>query len=273
MNCIKKGMQSICIVSVLLFFISCETETEIDHEMLIQEELETTEALDSKSSISGYWQLINVSGLENASRITADIFGDPWIVKTNGDIVHYSNGKVNAIPGKARDIGTGGIYGTIWITNAANQIFYKDRIFGGDWVKIDGLAHTIDVDHIGNPWVLNKHNNIYKRINQISGYWSQQNGAALDIGVGAGRVYVIGTNKNVYLRKSDGSWANLGGIAERLDVDNIARAWVVNASNEIFVTRDGRFQKIQGAALDVGCGSREVYIVGINRRVYKWIHQ
>ncbi len=275
MNYIKKGIQSICIVSFMFFFGSCEKETQVDSEPLTQGAFENAEAYPNDQKNSSYWYPIN--GITNASRITVDPEGNPWVVKTNGDIAVYKNRRVYAIPGKAIDIDAGGYWDwetffddTIWITNAANEIFYRSGI-EGSWTKIDGLAHTIDVSVDGNPWVINKNNQIYRRINGVNGYWSRQNGAALDIGNGGGETYVIGTNKNLFKMNPDGNYTNLGGIVERVDVDYFERAWVINKAGEIFTTGgDGRFYKLPGAAIDIACNSNgEVYIIGADRRVYR----
>ncbi len=288
MKTVKKLMQATYMIVVMLSFISCEKETLVDLEEFNQEDFDAVDVdtLSSKNLISGYWQRVDAPAFGDANRITVDGNGNPWIVTSflwniavydielnrvfflSTDVV--GGGFIN----RAADIGAGRL-GSLWITNSRNNIFYSNvSPDGPNFTRADGSARIVDVDDQGAAWVINN-NLIYKRINGNNGSWTQETGAGVDIGIGGNRVYVIGTNKNLYLRRSNGGYDNLGGIVERVDVDSQGRAWVINSAGDIFINDGSGFQKLPGSAIDVGCSSRgDVYVIGsTDRKIYRWINQ
>jgi hypothetical protein len=90
--------------------------------------------------------------------------------------------------------------------------------------------------------------------------WSQVNGAARDVGVGAnGTVWVIGTNPvqggyGIY-RWTGSGWAGIPGGATRIAVDPSGNALVVNNSNNIFRYTGSGWTLLDGAATDIGVGA------------------
>lgn len=98
--------------------------------------------------------------------------------------------------------------------------------------------------------------------------WQLTNGAARDVGVGAdGSVWVIGTNAvpggyGIY-RRTNNTWANIPGGAERIAVDPQGNAWVVNNSNVIFRYDGARWLTVNGLARDIGVGANgTVWVIG-----------
>ncbi len=116
----------------------------------------------------------------------------------------------------------------------------------------------------------------------VKGLWTLLPGGATDIGVGAqGQVYVIGTDNTSHggriYKWTGNSWQRTSGIAERIDVDQYGRAWVVNRPGMIF-RGDGNdnWTQLPGRAVDIGVGKNgEVYVVGAENYtlggvVYRW---
>jgi hypothetical protein len=101
--------------------------------------------------------------------------------------------------------------------------------------------------------------------------WSQVNGAARDVGVGAnGTVWVIGTNPvqggyGIY-RWTGSGWAGIPGGATRIAVDPSGNALVVNNSNNIFRYTGSGWTLLDGAATDIGVGADgSVWVIGTNQ--------
>ncbi|MEX2151308.1 MAG: tectonin domain-containing protein [Steroidobacteraceae bacterium] len=98
--------------------------------------------------------------------------------------------------------------------------------------------------------------------------WQRTDGAARDVGVGAdGSVWVIGTNAvaggyGIY-RRTNNTWANIPGGAERIAVDPQGNAWVVNSSDKIFRYDGTKWVLLNGSARDIGVGANgTVWVIG-----------
>jgi streptogramin lyase len=90
--------------------------------------------------------------------------------------------------------------------------------------------------------------------------WQLTDGAARDVGVGAdGTVWVIGTaavpgGYGIY-KRTNNTWVNFPGGAERIAVDPQGNAWVVNNSNNIFRHDGTKWVMTNGSARDIGVGA------------------
>jgi streptogramin lyase len=87
--------------------------------------------------------------------------------------------------------------------------------------------------------------------------------------VGAnGTVWVIGTNAvpggyGIY-RRTNNTWVNVPGGAERIAVDPQGNAWVVNSSNTIFRHDGTQWVTVNGTARDIGIGANgHVWVIGV----------
>ncbi len=100
--------------------------------------------------------------------------------------------------------------------------------------------------------------------------FTQLNGRALDIGSGAGKTFVVGTNRRLYQR-SGNNWAVLpAGVAtNRVDVSRWGTPWVTSTTNGIHYFKNNKWTRTTGAAKDVGAGGA-VYVVGMDNRIYRW---
>jgi hypothetical protein len=84
-------------------------------------------------------------------------------------------------------------------------------------------------------------------------------GLAKDIGVSTnGDVWIIGTNKvgggwGIY-KWTENTWKNMTGGAIAISVDDQGNPWVVNESANIFRYNGNGWEKMPGAAHDIGCG-------------------
>lgn len=103
-------------------------------------------------------------------------------------------------------------------------------------------------------------------------YWERIPGLAKDIGVGAdGTVWVVGASEYGYdygLYSWDGRrWYQRNGSAVRVDVDPQGRPWIINDYNEIWMLDRGRWERIRGAATDIGIGADgSVWSLGVTER-------
>lgn len=103
-------------------------------------------------------------------------------------------------------------------------------------------------------------------------YWEQIPGAAQDIGVGPdGSVWAVGASTlghdyGLYQWSGRGWYEQRGG-AVRVDVDARGRPWIVNDAHEIWLLERGRWERIAGAARDIGIGADgSVWVIGVGSR-------
>jgi hypothetical protein len=102
--------------------------------------------------------------------------------------------------------------------------------------------------------------------------WQRMPGEARDIGVGAdGSVWAVGADDfgaEWGLYRWDGSnWWESRGSAVRVDVDPWGNPWIINSDNEIYRLTRGRWERLPGAANDIGIGADgSVWVVGVNSR-------
>lgn len=176
--------------------------------------------------------------------------------------------------GSANDIGGGGTADAIGRigTDATLGGFgiYVGGVIGGA-SKVEGGAVAVDVGATaGDLWVVNDANDIYRR---SGGGWEQMPGKAVDIGVGGNQTWIIHAGDNHVLRWDplSGTWRETGGIAVRLDVDPVGRAWVVNAAGQIFRYACAGWQLLPGGARDIGVGADgTVWIIGTDSNTYRF---
>ncbi|WP_437293998.1 tectonin domain-containing protein [Sorangium sp. So ce426] len=114
-----------------------------------------------------------------------------------------------------------------------------------------------------------------------SGDWTQLDGSAFDVGVGAGgSVWVIGINSvpggyGIYHR-TGASWTSIDGGAVRIAVDPSGEPWVVNSGDFIFRHTPTGWQQLPGSAKDIGVGANgAVWIIGTDSTpggfgVHRW---
>ena len=102
--------------------------------------------------------------------------------------------------------------------------------------------------------------------------FTQIDGAALDIGSGLGKMFVVGTNRRIYERRNN-NWVLLpdGGFqANRVDVGGGGQAMVVATDGKIYrFSPNNRWRMLDGSASDVGANGNELYVVGRGGIVYK----
>lgn len=103
-------------------------------------------------------------------------------------------------------------------------------------------------------------------------YWEEIPGEARDIGVGPdGSVWAVGASHYGYdygLYHWDGrGWHEQRGSAVRVDVDARGRPWIINDDHEIWRLDHGYWERIPGAAHDIGIGADgSVWVVGVSAR-------
>ncbi len=97
--------------------------------------------------------------------------------------------------------------------------------------------------------------------------WLQMPGAATDIGMGGGSLWVVGSSATPgdqgVFRWDGKTWIDMKGKAVRLDVTPEGNAWVVNEKGEIW-RHDGRnWNRAAGAAREIGIGPRGgIWVIG-----------
>jgi hypothetical protein len=146
------------------------------------------------------------------------------------------------MPGEATEIASGGdrvyVVGTDPVApGARDHNVYSWN--GSDWDQIPNAgAERVAVDSQGNPWVINSNHEIFTYKGKT---FVQVTGAALDIGAGSGRVYIVGTDRvapgardhNVYSWNGS-DWDQIPNAgAERVALD-LKGTWVINSQHDIY---------------------------------------
>ena len=115
---------------------------------------------------------------------------------------------------------------------------------------------------------------------ETSAKWMQMPGLAIDVGMGGGSLWHIGTNPvpggfGIYRWDGKG-WVNMNGGAVRIDVDGKGNAFVANDKGEMFRHTGSGWTRLPGVAKDVGAGENGVlWHIGNNAvtggfGIYRW---
>jgi hypothetical protein len=182
---------------------------------------------------SGGWDNMVFPG--TALRITVDLSGNAWVVKSNNEISRWNGSSWITVQGTARDLGNGG-GGQIWRA-ATNGTVFRWNYSTLNWDSMGGAdVVRIDAEVGGVAWAVQSDGDIYRWNGGVS--WILMSGQAQDIGVGsAGNQWATGestTDAPVYERVS-GVWTNRNGVGRSIDVDNAGRPWVVQSNGNIWV--------------------------------------
>lgn len=178
----------------------------------------------------------------------------------------------------ASDVGLGGT-DVMWFLDA------KKLVPGGlDVISLSlnatagmrrsGGAVRVDVDPQGNGFVANDKGDIFHYNGKG---WTQMQGKAKDVGVGAnGTAWVIGTAAVAggyeIFRWANNGWVKTPGGAVRIDVDPQGNAWVVNDLGDVFRFVNNNWVVVPGVkAVDVGVGANgAVFVAGRDGAAYRW---
>ncbi|MBL7851678.1 MAG: hypothetical protein JNN04_12310 [Cyclobacteriaceae bacterium] len=213
------------------------------------------------------WDKVLGGGIQ----IAVDGDGNPWIVNSAKDIYQFkkegSEYRFYKLPGQANDIAVGG--GKVWVigTNpVGNGDFGVFSWNGKGWDQATGGGARIAVDGSGNPWIVNSINDIYQYSSPSK--FTKLPGKAIDIAIGGGRVWVIGTNPvgngdyGIFSWNGKG-WDQAKGGGIRIGVDQNGNPWITNFVKEIYeFTSPTNFIKRPGQANDIAIGSGKVWVIG-----------
>jgi hypothetical protein len=187
-------------------------------------------------------------------------------------------------PGKASQIAVGK-NGQVWVLGmgqvAGGNTLHRRE--GSRWPTIPAGLISIAVDAEGKPWGTNDNNYIYRHDGSA---WQHLPGRAVHLAIGAkGTVFCIGipaANANIpdgdVFEFSGSNWTHIKGAkGSRIAVDANDLPWVVTSSNQIWRHDGGRWQRMPGAAHDIGIGADGTpWVIGIDARghlgsgIYRW---
>jgi hypothetical protein len=198
------------------------------------------------------WDRIEGSGV----RVSVGPNGMPWIVKANGTILRSTRDGWRQLPGAAIDIGVGGD-GSAWIIGTDNFVY---RWTGRTWERVEGAGVAISVDEDGDPWIVG----LSGQISRWDGdRFVSVPGNARDIGAESS-VWIVGRDGALQEMQSNGRFSASRGTGVHISAGANGAAWAVNDLGEIYRAVPGGFQRMPGAATDIGSNFRgETYIVGI----------
>ncbi len=182
------------------------------------------------------WTSMNGSAVS----ITATAHGNAWVTTRDGSIFRWRNARWELVPGRAKDIASGGgqvfVIGTAPVPGGFSIHRWEE---GNIWSRMPGGAVRIAADRDGVPFVVNDQGAIFV---WNMDRWDRLPGLARDIGCGRDLVYVIGVNSvpgghGIYrMTPQTGyqNWHPVNGGGERIAVDADGSPWVVNDLGQIF---------------------------------------
>jgi hypothetical protein len=154
------------------------------------------------------WDLVNASQWflmpGGAVHIAGAESGGLWVTNDAGNIFRWnsSTGGWDSISGCATDIAMGAD-GSVWIIGCSDLGLGHEirKWMGTKWKTVPGEAVRISVGPaaVGKtdqvPWVVSNDGSIWRRTTSdpATGDWNGLPGAAIDIGVGGGTAWVLGT--------------------------------------------------------------------------------
>lgn len=155
----------------------------------------------------------------------------PWLATVTGEVFRYRGGKWEPFGGKIPKgiIDIGASPKGVWMVGPGGVILKKNR---ETWQQVDGKALRIDVDWDGTPWIVTEQNEIqFRRGNG----WVKTKGLAIDVSVDKpGFTKVVGTDGKIY-SLSNGSWSALtqNGVAGGIGV-GAGQIWGITKDGEVF---------------------------------------
>lgn len=246
------------------------------------------------------WATLDLAGIV---QVTGDKYGNAWAVSSKSEIITVADDAANwkwpadrileeatpasakippstdtkkdyleQLPGSALDVGVSP-EGNVWIIGSDQGIYgWNEAKY--TWERVSGGAVRIAVGPKNEPWVVNSGNGIYQYLGNNN--WKQTSGAAIDIGVGAdGSVWAVGTDNNLYTyNREENSWKRnkhpVGAL--RVSVDADGNPWVTDKNNNIWRWADNDWQKLSGAATDIGVGADgTVKVIGTDGNQWHYI--
>jgi hypothetical protein len=202
---------------------------------------------------------------QQATTLSVSPSNQPWYLTTGYSIFRPSGtNSYGQVSGAATDIGVGA-NGDVWVIGTGNagggKLIYKFIPFWSYWQNVAGGALRVAVDPNGNAWVINNADQLFQWTGSGWNYISTATGK--DIGISSnGTVFVMQSNKILFKKPSDLTWASLDGPVGktllRISADANANPYVVTNDYKLFQYNGTYWSEIstpsQGV-LDVGVGT------------------
>jgi hypothetical protein len=199
-----------------------------------------------------------------ASVLSVSPTNQPWYL-TSGYSIFRPTGTntFSEVGGAAVDIGVGA-NGTVWVIGTNNtgggKGIYRFMNRWPFWQNMPGGALRVAVDPNGNAYVINSFDHLFQWTGSSWNYISTATGKDVAVSSG-GTIFVMQSNKILYKRPSDLSWASLdapvGKTLLRISADLNGNPYVVTSDFKLFQYNGTYWYEIptppQGA-LDVGVG-------------------
>lgn len=136
-----------------------------------------------------------------------------------------------------------------------------------DWT----LGLTTDAKHLAANW-LPMDQITLNVVTGLRGAPKSMPGSVLDIAVGSGgQAWCTTSTQGIQKWNSTSSaWEMVSGTALRIAVDSSGNPWVINGASEIYRWSGSGFQRVAGAAFDIGSGGGWVWVIGTDYRPYYW---
>jgi hypothetical protein len=163
-----------------------------------------------------------------AVRIAVDPFGNPWVVDSFNNLVHWSGGAWQKVRGSAKDVGIGAD-GSVWTVGIEGGLYqYRagnlEKRFPGNFVRVA-------VDSSGEPWPIDGTMTLMKRSD--SG-WQPLRPATMSVALGPSSMWVLDNSGATWRLDANGNWLHRRGRFKEIAVGPDGMPWTVTLDNRVF---------------------------------------
>lgn len=160
-----------------------------------------------------------------ARSVAVDHNGHIWIVKLDGKIERFANGKWATIDGAAGAVYAGGT--KVFVSGKDNAMLYEWSFSANRWVKAGRVVQDVAIDAQNGIWTLENNRDFYR---YASGKWSKMPGYGKGLSAGGNEVLAIGDNRSLY-RWNGSGWVHAPRPVKDVAVDHRGHIWAVDAND------------------------------------------
>ena len=168
------------------------------------------------------------------------------------------------MPGAAKQVIAGGT--KVFVIGTDDRL-YEWNFKTKAWVNAGRTVNSAAVDMNNSIWTVEGTTIMrYK-----DGAWTKMPGAAKRVIAGGTKVFVIGTDDQLYEWnfKTDNNWTRAGVFPVSAAVDMNNSIWIVEGTT-IRRYKDGAWNTMPGAAKQVFAGGTKVFVIGTDDQLYEW---
>lgn len=178
--------------------------------------------------------------------------------------VQAQKGKWVTKPGKAKQVIAGGT--KAFIIGTDGQLYEWN--FAGKWTRAGVYPKSAAVDKNNAIWIVEKNGTIKQFKN---GKWNTMPGTAKQVAAGGSKVFIIGTDDQLYEWNFAGKWTRGGVYPKSIAIDKNNALWMVDKNTEALKRfQNGKWEDMSRTATKVFAGGKRVIMIGRDGQMYEW---